>query len=171
MAEITSWLPPPPPGEQGSFEACEQNCMSIQDTRNRFILWFPLFYSYTNDYDKYHIFLFSIDPDCDDTGYPHGPPQFKYGSQTCAEFNTAETYIDGSVTQLGWCDNYWYGGNIFYYTNLVGQRAKCRKTCSAYATPYCKSVICKGMTIMWKPKYCDNMVNHIKSCWLTVVIM
>ena len=31
------------PGEKGSFEACEQNCMSILDTRNRFILWFPLF--------------------------------------------------------------------------------------------------------------------------------
>ena len=32
------------PGEKGSFEACEQNCMSILDTRNRFILWL-----YTND--------------------------------------------------------------------------------------------------------------------------
>ena len=32
------------PGEKGSFEACEQNCMSILDTRNRFILWFPLLY-------------------------------------------------------------------------------------------------------------------------------
>ena len=32
------------PGEKGSFEACEQNCMSILDTRNRFILWFPLFF-------------------------------------------------------------------------------------------------------------------------------
>ena len=31
------------PGEKGSFEACEQNCMSTLDTRNRFILWFPLF--------------------------------------------------------------------------------------------------------------------------------
>ena len=30
------------PGEKGSFEACEQNCMSILDTRNRFILWFFL---------------------------------------------------------------------------------------------------------------------------------
>ena len=26
------------PGEKGSFEACEQNCMSTLDTRNRFIL-------------------------------------------------------------------------------------------------------------------------------------
>ena len=32
------------PGEKGSFEACEQNCMSTLDTRNRFILWFPLLY-------------------------------------------------------------------------------------------------------------------------------
>ena len=31
------------PGEKGSFEACEQNCMSTRDTRNRFILWFPIF--------------------------------------------------------------------------------------------------------------------------------
>ena len=33
------------PGEKGSFEACEQNCMSTLDTINRFILWFPLFES------------------------------------------------------------------------------------------------------------------------------
>ena len=50
-----------------------------------------------------------------------------------------------------------------FYNNLVGQRAKCRKTCSAYATPYCESVICKGMTSMWQPKYCDNTIilNHL----------
>ena len=30
------------PGEKGSFEACEQNCMSTLDTRNRFI-WFLYF--------------------------------------------------------------------------------------------------------------------------------
>ena len=32
------------PGEKGPFEACEQNCMSTLDTRNRFILWFPLLF-------------------------------------------------------------------------------------------------------------------------------
>ena len=46
LADKLSWPPPPPPEEKGSFEACEQNCMSIIDTRNRFILWF---FSYTND--------------------------------------------------------------------------------------------------------------------------
>ena len=42
------------PGEKGSFEACEQNCMSILDTRNRFIL--SLIYKRLGQISSFSIF-------------------------------------------------------------------------------------------------------------------